>query len=209
MDFAFRFWLFDWFDPSARAGAHPARAAGGRRATRPGIDRRAADRGEAEKAYIINTMNSIAPCYLSRSVHRRLLRPSCCSGISTSRASDDADLVSSCHSRHTSSASRPLQHHSFTTSRRYHASRNLRSDSLLGHSPMGRSVPTTSQQARGDVSANNNKGPVWGTDSNTTGGGVWAQQSSKREKLSELLTDLNSEGVDTGEFVYTFSNLRK
>lgn len=65
---------------------------------------------------------------------------------------------------------------------------------------MARSVPTTSQQARGGVPSNNNKGSVWGTDSNTAGGGVWAQQSSKREKLSELLTDLNAEGVDTGEF---------
>ena len=65
---------------------------------------------------------------------------------------------------------------------------------------MARAVPTTSQQARGDVPAKDNKGAVWGTDSNTAGGGVWAQQSSKREKLSELLTDLNAEGVDTGEF---------
>jgi len=29
MDFAFRFWLFDWFDPSARAGAHPGAGGGG------------------------------------------------------------------------------------------------------------------------------------------------------------------------------------
>mmetsp|Transcript_15658 Transcript_15658/g.28433 ORF Transcript_15658/g.28433 Transcript_15658/m.28433 type:complete len:519 (+) Transcript_15658:1-1557(+) len=37
-----------------------------------------------------------------------------------------------------------------------------------------------------------------GTDSNTTGGGVWAQTSAKRDKLNELLTELNTSGVETG-----------
>lgn len=41
-------------------------------------------------------------------------------------------------------------------------------------------------------------GPSWGVDANTEGGGVWANTSSKKEKLNELLTDLNATGVDTG-----------
>lgn len=43
------------------------------------------------------------------------------------------------------------------------------------------------------------QGAIWGVDSNTAGGGVWAQTSAKKDKLNELLTDLNGEGVDTGK----------
>jgi hypothetical protein len=42
------------------------------------------------------------------------------------------------------------------------------------------------------------QGAIWGVDSNTQGGGVWSQTSAKKEKLNELLTELNGEGVDTG-----------
>ena len=42
------------------------------------------------------------------------------------------------------------------------------------------------------------QGAIWGVDSNTAGGGVWAQTSAKKDKLNELLTELNGEGVDTG-----------
>jgi len=63
---------------------------------------------------------------------------------------------------------------------------------------MARAVPTTSQQNTAAApTPKDNKGPVWGVDSNTAGGGVWAQTSAKRDKLNELLTDLNAEGFDT------------
>ncbi|KAL3807457.1 hypothetical protein ACHAXA_002717 [Cyclostephanos tholiformis] len=80
--------------------------------------------------------------------------------------------------------------------RQFHASPCASSDNLLGYSPMSRPpVPTTSQQA--SVLPSSKSGPTWGTDANTAGGGVWAQTSAKREKLAELLTELNSTGVDT------------
>ena len=63
---------------------------------------------------------------------------------------------------------------------------------------MARPVPTTSQQAAAPASPGKS-GPSWGVDANTAGGGVWAQTSAKKEKLNELLTELNSEGVDTGK----------
>lgn len=62
---------------------------------------------------------------------------------------------------------------------------------------MARPVPTASRQAAASPPTDN-KGPVWGVDSNTAGGGVWAQTSAKKDKLNELLTDLNAEGVETG-----------
>ena len=82
--------------------------------------------------------------------------------------------------------------------RRMHTSPLILSDNLLGHSPMARRLPTSFQQAAVESPSRNNPGPVWGVDSNTAGGGVWAQTSAKREKLSELLTELNASGVDTG-----------
>ena len=84
--------------------------------------------------------------------------------------------------------------------RQLHATTLHLSENLLGHSPMARSVPTTSQQAASPSPAPSNQGPVWGTDSNTAGGGVWAQTSAKKDKLNELLTELNADGVDTGKF---------
>lgn len=62
---------------------------------------------------------------------------------------------------------------------------------------MARPVPSSFQQV--ESPSRSNPGPVWGTDSNTVGGGVWAQTSAKKEKLNELLTELNASGVDTGE----------
>ncbi|KAL7507376.1 hypothetical protein ACHAXN_004563 [Cyclotella atomus] len=62
--------------------------------------------------------------------------------------------------------------------------------------PLPRS--TNSGKAATDTSS---KTPtaIWGVDSNTAGGGVWAQTSAKKDKLNELLTDLNGEGIDTGK----------
>ncbi len=61
---------------------------------------------------------------------------------------------------------------------------------------MARPVPSSFPQS---AESSRNPGPVWGTDSNTAGGGVWAQTSAKKEKLNELLTELNASGVDTGK----------
>lgn len=87
-----------------------------------------------------------------------------------------------------------------TTRRNYHASLTPSSDNLLGYSPMAQSTPTsksTSPDARSSQSSK--QGAIWGVDSNTAGGGVWAQTSAKKDKLNELLTELNAEGVvDTG-----------
>ena len=91
--------------------------------------------------------------------------------------------------------------------RQFHASPCASSDNLLGYSPMSRPpVPTTSQQA--SVLPSSKSGPTWGTDANTAGGGVWAQTSAKREKLAELLTELNSTGVDTGAICSLHSSSR-
>ena len=90
--------------------------------------------------------------------------------------------------------------------RQYHASPCVSSDNLLGYSPMSRSpVPTTSQQASAPPTSK--PGPTWGTDTNTAGGGVWSQTSAKRDKMAELLTELNSTGVDTGETCNAFFHL--
>jgi len=65
---------------------------------------------------------------------------------------------------------------------------------------MARSIPNanTSKQAATEKSSPGKQGPSWGVDANNASGGVWAQTSSKKEKLAELLTELNAEGVDTG-----------
>jgi len=83
---------------------------------------------------------------------------------------------------------------SIHTRRNFHTTQYAYSDNLLGHSPMARSDPNKPKPAISPGSA----GPSWGTDTNTAGGGVWAQNSSKREKLNELLTELKENGVDTG-----------
>jgi len=86
------------------------------------------------------------------------------------------------------------------TTRQFHSTTLQLSDNLLGHSPMARPAPTTAQQAASpSPPSSSSQGPVWGTDSNTAGGGVWAQTSSKKDKLNELLTELNADGVDTGK----------
>lgn len=69
---------------------------------------------------------------------------------------------------------------------------------------MARPVPTTSQASATASPSTNDKGPVWGVDSNTAGGGVWAQTSAKKDKLNELLTDLNADGIDTGKFAMVY-----
>ncbi|KAL7455166.1 hypothetical protein ACHAWC_006722, partial [Mediolabrus comicus] len=83
--------------------------------------------------------------------------------------------------------------------RHFHNTSYASSDNLLGHSPMARSLPKSSTTTT-TTNNNNNKpnAPMFGVDSNTQGGGVWAQTSSKREKLAELLTELKETGVDTG-----------
>lgn len=63
---------------------------------------------------------------------------------------------------------------------------------------MARPLPSSFPQAA-ESPSRNTPGPMWGTDSNTAGGGVWAQTSAKKEKLNELLTELNASGVDTGK----------
>jgi hypothetical protein len=86
------------------------------------------------------------------------------------------------------------------TPRWYHSSITTASDNFLGYSPMAQPLPrsTNSGKAATDTSS---KTPtaIWGVDSNTAGGGVWAQTSAKKDKLNELLTDLNGEGIDTGK----------
>lgn len=48
--------------------------------------------------------------------------------------------------------------------RQYHTSHSILSDNLLGHSPMARSVPTTSQQSATAAAASSpgSSGPSWG-----------------------------------------------
>eukprot|EP00586_Coscinodiscus_wailesii_P012109 CAMPEP_0172499438 /NCGR_PEP_ID=MMETSP1066-20121228/127128_1 /TAXON_ID=671091 /ORGANISM="Coscinodiscus wailesii, Strain CCMP2513" /LENGTH=492 /DNA_ID=CAMNT_0013273181 /DNA_START=381 /DNA_END=1859 /DNA_ORIENTATION=+ len=48
--------------------------------------------------------------------------------------------------------------------------------------PIRKASPTTPGQS----------GPSWGVDANTAGGGVWAQTSSKREKLLELRAEITA-----------------
>ncbi len=60
-------------------------------------------------------------------------------------------------------------------------------DNLLGHNPMA-NTSSTSKNLGGDVKKKN--GPIIGVDSNTEGGGVWAQTNAKRDKLGELKLEL-------------------
>lgn len=65
---------------------------------------------------------------------------------------------------------------------------------------MARSLPKSSSSEKVEPKTQTAaQGAIWGVDSNTAGGGVWAQTSAKKDKLNELLTDLNGEGVDTGK----------
>lgn len=62
-------------------------------------------------------------------------------------------------------------------------SRRLMSDNLLGHNPMAQ---------HNQVNQNKNSKPLFGVDSNTDGGGVWAQTSAKRDKIIELRAELST-----------------
>ena len=67
------------------------------------------------------------------------------------------------------------------------------SDNLLGYNPMAGSSVTNKNLGgkKGDRAAKEKpKGPIIGVDSNTEGGGVWAQTNAKREKLGELKLEL-------------------
>ena len=83
--------------------------------------------------------------------------------------------------------------------RSYHPSITLLSDNLLGYSPMAQSLPKSNDTGKQKSAQSPSQGAMWGVDSNTAGGGVWAQSSAKKDKLNELLTDLNGEGIDTGK----------
>jgi len=79
---------------------------------------------------------------------------------------------------------------------RHGQQRRSMSDNLLGHSPMARSVPTATTTATTTTPPTKPKspgeaGPSWAPDANTTGGGVWAQTSAKRDKMGELKLELD------------------
>ncbi|KAL9188364.1 hypothetical protein ACHAXT_006742 [Thalassiosira profunda] len=112
---------------------------------------------------------------------RRLPSSIGCSPLYPSLAPDDVSPSPSGWMRRHDVSARP-----------YHASPPSLSDNLLGHSPMAQRAPAAPPQAAAAAP------PSWGVDSNTAGGGVWAQTSAKKEKLNELLTELNADGVDTG-----------
>ncbi|KAL7495122.1 hypothetical protein ACHAWT_009251 [Skeletonema menzelii] len=92
----------------------------------------------------------------------------------------------------TTSSSPNHRHHDH---RQFHNTSIHPSDNLLGHSPMARSTPNTTTNNNNTV-----KKPIspFGVDSNTTGGGIWEQTSTKKTKLNELLTELTERGIDTG-----------
>lgn len=62
-------------------------------------------------------------------------------------------------------------------------------DNLLGHSPMARPDP----RPKASFDPTNPNKPLVGVDSNTAGGGVWAQTSAKRDKLAELKLEIPPE----------------
>ena len=76
--------------------------------------------------------------------------------------------------------------HAVPTVARRHAQRRHMADNLLGHSPMARSDPRPKATLDGTTTK-----PLIGTDSNTAGGGVWAQTSAKRDKLAELKLEIS------------------
>lgn len=106
-------------------------------------------------------------------------------------------IITSSRNHTHSKASSSCIEQSIHTRRNFHTTQYAYSDNLLGHSPMARTDPNKTKPAISPGSA----GPSWGTDANTAGGGVWAQNSSKREKLNELLTELKETGVDTGTYI--------
>ena len=130
--------------------------------------------------------------------------PSICTYDVSSSPKSLTPLLTTQHAAASSSTTR-IQIGCANNTRQIHTSHSILSDNLLGHSPMARSVPNHASQTQKSPPAAHlspgSAGPSWGVDANTAGGGVWAQNSSKREKLNELLTELNAEGVDTGTFL--------
>ncbi|KAL7473913.1 hypothetical protein ACHAXS_014344 [Conticribra weissflogii] len=79
----------------------------------------------------------------------------------------------------------------YPTKRSIYTTNKTFSDNLLGYSPMASPLPKSSASSSKTGPATNKEGgAIWGVDSNTAGGGVWAQTSAKRDKLNELLTEL-------------------
>ena len=130
--------------------------------------------------------------------------PSICTYDVSSSPKSLTPLLTTQHAAASSSTTR-IQIGCANNTRKIHTSHSILSDNLLGHSPMARSFPNNASQTKKSLPtaplSPGSAGPSWGVDANTAGGGVWAQNSSKREKLNELLTELNAEGVDTGTFL--------
>lgn len=84
---------------------------------------------------------------------------------------------------------------SHTTRMLYQGQVRHMSDNLLGYNPMAGS--NSINKNVGDKKDGTEKtdkkptGPIIGVDSNTAGGGVWAQTSAKRDKLGELRIELD------------------
>lgn len=60
------------------------------------------------------------------------------------------------------------------------------SDNLLGYNPMAKASSTNKNVKATEKPT----GPIIGVDSNTEGGGVWAQTNAKRDKLGEIRLEL-------------------
>ena len=66
------------------------------------------------------------------------------------------------------------------------------SDNLLGYNPMAPNVSIDKNKGKMHKE-DSDQLPKIGVDSNTAGGGVWAQTSAKRDKLGELKMELDWE----------------
>lgn len=72
------------------------------------------------------------------------------------------------------------------------------SDNILGYNPMSNTSPINKNlsnaknpvESKSDTQKSGQGGPWIGVDSNTEGGGVWAQTNAKRDKLGELRLEL-------------------
>ena len=67
------------------------------------------------------------------------------------------------------------------------------SDNLLGYSPMAPQKPIQKPSMQKEEQPYKPPSPIMGVDSNTAGGGVWAQTSAKRDKLGELKVELKAD----------------
>jgi len=63
---------------------------------------------------------------------------------------------------------------------------------------MARSTPNTPSTTTTSTPTTPKPISPFGVDSNTTGGGIWEQTSTKKTKLNELLSELTERGIDTG-----------